>query len=300
MLNNAEIPLVTVITPAYNRASFLDETIQSVLSQDYPRLEYIILDDGSSDNTQEILDKYRDKVRIESHANMGETRTVNKGFTLATGQIIGVVNSDDPLLPGAIRKIVDVMLKQPEILVAYPDWNMVDEKGVVVQNIQTYQYNYFDMLRWHHCMPGPGTFFRREVVEKLGGRDPQFRYVGDFDFWLRAGLLGPFARVPDTLATFRVHADSASVSQMNHLMGEEHIRLVNKIFSLPNIPVDIIEIKREAISSANYIAGVVCGKQSFKEKMKYFSAAFCFAPLKYIGEYRARLIAMLQHIVSSI
>jgi glycosyltransferase involved in cell wall biosynthesis len=297
---NAKLPCVTVITPAYNRATFLDETILSVLRQDYPFLEYIILDDGSTDNTQEVLAKYKDKVRIESHSNMGETRTVNRGFSLATGEIIGVVNSDDPLLPGSINRIVETLLSQPEILIAYPDWHMVNDKGEVVEHIQTYEYSYINMLRWHHCMPGPGTFFRRSVIEQLGGRDPQFRYVGDFDFWLRAGLLGAFIRIPETLATFRVHSDSASISQQNLLMGEEHIRLVNKIYSIPELPTDIKKIMREAISSANYVAGVVCGASSTLAKIKYFSTAIYYAPLKYLGEYRKRLVAMLYHIAASV
>jgi glycosyltransferase involved in cell wall biosynthesis len=94
--------LVTIITPAYNRANYLDETIQSILNQDYPNLEYIVLDDGSKDNTVEVLKKYRGRIIWETHPNIGETRTVNKGLSMAHGDIIGIVNSDDPLLPGAV------------------------------------------------------------------------------------------------------------------------------------------------------------------------------------------------------
>jgi hypothetical protein len=177
---------------------------------------------------------------------------------------------------------------------------MIDESGNITENIKTFEYSYRDMLRRHHCYPGPGTFFRKSVVDKLGGRDPQFRYVGDFDFWLRAGLLGPFTRVPETLATFRVHPDSASVSQMNTLMGEEHIRLVDKILSLPEMPADLDSIRREARSSAYYIAGVVCGAKATAQKLRYFSAALYHAPFMYIGEYRERLYAMLQHILVSV
>jgi len=288
------LPLVTIITPAYNRASFLDETIQSVLSQDYPRLEYIILDDGSTDNTCEVLEKYQGQIYWESHSNMGETNTVNKGFKMAKGEIVCVVNSDDPLLPGAVSAIVERMRADPELIVVYPDWNMIDESGKVIKHIATFNYSYRDMLRWHHCMPGPGTFFRYEVVEKLKGRDPQFRYVGDFDFWLRAGLMGPLARIPKTLAKFRWHAGGASSSAQGATLAEEHIRLVEKIYSMPNLPQDLLAIKREAYSSAYFVAGVVCGDNVCGIRKKYYFRAITYCPWKYIFEYRGRLFVILR------
>jgi glycosyltransferase involved in cell wall biosynthesis len=288
------LPLVTVITPVYNRESYLDETVQSVLSQDYPNLEYIVLDDGSTDNSREVLKKYRDRLLLDSHKNMGETRTVNKGLDMARGEIVGVVNSDDPLLPGAISRVVEVMTARKDVIVVYPDWNMIDSSGREIRNIRTYDFTgYPDMIRRHHCLPGPAAFFRREIVEKLQGRDPQFRYVGDLDFWFRAGLLGPLARIPETLATFRVHPGSASVSQQGRVMAEEHIRVVDKVYALPDLPYDILDVKEEAYSSAYYMAGCSCGRRAFTSKVNYFLKALRHAPLKYLGEYRGRLVMMI-------
>lgn len=293
-INNKKFPLVTVITPAYNRASYLDETILSVLDQDYPKIEYIVMDDGSTDDTLKVIKKYKDKIRWDTHENMGETRTVNKGFLMASGEIIGVVNSDDPLLPGAISRIVELMMSRPELVVVYPDWNMIDSKGKVIQNIKTYDYtSYSDMIRRHFCLPGPGAFFWREVIEKLKGRDPQFRYVADLDFWFRACMLGPFARVPETLATFRVHPDSATVSHQGIVMAEEHIRLIEKMYSLYGLPDEVVKVKREAYSSAYYIAGCTCGKGALFAKLKYFLQSLYYAPFKYLGEYKGRLLMML-------
>lgn len=279
-------PLVTVITPTYNRADYLPETVESILSQDYPNLEYIVLDDGSKDNTKAIMENYRKRVVFVSHANMGETRTVNKGFEMAHGELVGVVNSDDPLLTTAIQTIVEFMADHPNIGIVYPDWDYIDASGQKIDHIQTFEYNYINMLRWHHCMPGPGTFFRREILERLGGRDPQFRYVGDFDFWLRAGLITEFARLPKTLATFRVHPNSASASQTSEIMSQEHITLINKIYSLPNLTQDAKRYKKEAYSSAYYIAGCVCQSCAFPVRRSYFLRAIRYAPLKYLGEYR--------------
>lgn len=293
MVMISELPLVTIITPTYNRADYIKEVIDSVLSQDYPRLEYIVLDDGSQDNTVEILKEYESNIRWESHLNMGETLTVNKGFKMASGEIIGVVNSDDPLLPGAVTAAAQLLQSRPDLLVVYPDWDMIDADGKVIQHIATFDYNYIDMLRWHHCVPGPGAFFRRFLLERLAGRDPQFRYVADFDFWLRSGLLGQFARIPHTLATFRWHAVGASSGGKGALMAEEHIRLVDKIYMMPELPREAVAVKSEAYSSAHYIAGAVCGEEALKERRHHFWQALKYRPGKYLFEYRDRLPTIL-------
>ena len=145
-MDRSELPLVSVITPAYNRASYLDETIQSVLGQDYTNIEYIVLDDGSTDNTRDVLEKYDGRIVWETHPNMGETRTVNKGFGMAHGEIVVVVNSDDPLLPGAVKAAVDFMESRPDVLVAYPDWNFIGPKSEVTEHIRVREYDYSFMV----------------------------------------------------------------------------------------------------------------------------------------------------------
>ncbi len=284
-------PRVSIITPAYNRAAFLDETIASVLSQDYPNLEYIILDDGSTDNTREVVSQYGDRITFDSHPNMGETRTVNKGFEMARGEIIGVVNSDDPLLPDAVKEIVGTMVKEPGIIVAYPDWDMIDSTGDKIGHRQTFDYDYVSMVRWFHCVPGPGAFFRKSVVKALGARDVQFRYVADLDFWLRAGLLGPFRRIPKTLATFRYHSQGASSNAQGKLMAEEHVRLAKKLFSMPNLPPEVAAVRREAFGSAYYTAALNMGDSFPGLRRRYFARALASAPVKYLfEEYRERLL----------
>jgi len=285
------LPLVSIITPAYNRQSLIEETIVSVIGQDYPNIEYLVLDDGSSDDTLSVIRKYAKHLRYETHPNMGETRTVNKGLGMVRGEIIAVVNSDDPLLPDAVKEIVGTMVKEPDIVVAYPDWEMIDSTGDKIGHRQTFEYSYTDMVRWFHCVPGPGAFFRKPLVRELGGRDEQFRYVADFDFWLRAGLLGPFKRVPKTLATFRYHSDGASSKAQGRLMAEEHIRLAKKFFSMPNLPAQIAAIRREAFGSAYYTAALNLGNASPWLKKFYFMAALSSAPKRYLfEEYRERLL----------
>ena len=255
---NDTSPLVSIITPAYNRASYLDETIQSVLTQNYPRIEYIVLDDGSTDNTGEVLAKYTGRITWETHANMGEARTVNKGWSMAHGEIVAVVNSDDPLLPGAISTAVAFMQSHPDIMIAYPDWNYIGPDSKVISHVRVPEYNYLRMLRQHHCMPGPGVFIRRKSFELTGMRDPEFKYVGDFEYWLRLGLYGKFTRIPKTLATWRVHAGAASLSQKGTAMANEHIRLVEEFYSRPDLPPEVRKVRAEAFSSAHLTAAACC------------------------------------------
>jgi glycosyltransferase involved in cell wall biosynthesis len=265
-------PLVSIITPAYNRAAYLDETIQSVLAQNYPRIEYIVLNDGSTDNTEEVLQKYTGHLIWETHPNMGETRTVNKGFGMAHGEIVAVVNSDDPLLPGAVRAAVAFMQSYPDILVAYPDWDFIDRDSIVTRHVQVPEYNYLYSLRRHYYMVGPGAFIRRKAFELTGMRDSAFKYAGDFEYWLRLGLYGQFARIPRTLATFRVHPDSATVSQKGHDMADEHIRLTKQFYSRPGLPPRVLKVHSQALAWAYLTAGIACGRARWLALWYYLRA----------------------------
>ena len=284
------LPLVSIITPAYNRAKYLEETIDSVLSQDYPRIEYIVLDDGSTDGTPEVLARYGSRIRWETHPNMGETRTVNRGFTLARGDIVAVVNSDDPLLPGAVRAAVEVFLERPDVLVAYPDWLTIDAQSETVRAILVPDYDYASMVRRFRCVVGPGAFMRRSAVERVDGRDSRYRYVADFDFWLRLGLLGPFTRIPRVLATFRVHPDSTSVAQRGQAMAEEHVQLARQFFGRPDLPPSIRRLEREARSFAFYYAGLAASPPSFLS-WGYFVKAVASHPMSVLLKWR--LLALL-------
>jgi glycosyltransferase involved in cell wall biosynthesis len=256
---NQNLPLVTIITPAYNRASFLDETIQSVLSQDYPYIEYIVLDDGSTDHTRQILEKYNGRIVWESHINMGETATVNKGFSMARGEIICVVNSDDPLLPGAVSHAVPLMQENPDVLAVYPDWDEIDPNSELIKQIQLPEYNILNMLTTFNVAMGPGTFFRRKVLDQVGMRDPNLKYTGDLEFWFRLALHGKLAHIPKALATHRTHPDSASVSDRGAIMAGELVSLVRKIYSHPDLPLEIRNIRAKVFCRAHHAAAKYCG-----------------------------------------
>lgn len=276
--NPAEPPLVTVITPTFNRAAYIAETIESVLRQSHPRLEHIVVDDGSTDGTPEVLARYADRVRVVRQANAGEPHAVNHGFSLARGEILGVVNDDDPVFPELVSSMVEAFDSRPDVLVAYPDWLLIDADGKTLAENKVVEYRYLDMLRWHHCMPGPGTFFRRRCLELEGGRDPSFRLVGDFEFWLRVGLHGPFVHVPKTLATWRWHGGSASVTDKGPQMAAEHVRILDKLYARADLPPEVREAEAFARASACYIAALKTCERSPAVARRYFLRTLRHAP----------------------
>ncbi|MBN1427559.1 MAG: glycosyltransferase [Anaerolineae bacterium] len=248
-------PLVTVITPTYNHANYLPEAIESVLSQDYPNIEYIVLDDGSTDGTRQVLEQYTGRLVWESHSNMGEARTVNKGWQMARGEFVFTLSSDDLMLPGLIDTSVKTMLLYPEALVTYPDWIVIDQLSRQVGYDPVPEFSYANMVRWHMCFPGPGSCIRRRAFALEPMRDPSLRFVGDFDYFLRLGLHGLFVHIPQTLAAWREHPSSITVSEQGAVMAEEHIRILNNLYQQANLPKDILRIRNEAYSAAYYVVG---------------------------------------------
>jgi glycosyltransferase involved in cell wall biosynthesis len=256
-MNDPKCPLVTIITPTYNRERELPETIDSVLTQTYPNIEYIVVDDGSRDRTVELLRDYESRLRWVTHPNRGEARTVNRGWGMARGSFIATVNSDDPVFPEFIEKAVAFMQERPDVLVGYPDWVMIDEVGRKIRDVQTLEYDHASMLRWHLCFPGPGALMRRRVLDLAGFRNPQYRFVGDFEYWLRVSLHGPFARIPHTLARWRDHAGATTNQKVGQLAAEVP-RMVEEFFRSPRVPPAVRAVEREARAAAHFIAGRQC------------------------------------------
>lgn len=266
-------PLVSIIVPSYNRAHLVGETISSVLAQDYPNLEVIVLDDGSADDTPTVLAAYGDRISWLRHDNMGETRTVNRGFSLANGEIFSVLSSDDVLLPGAVRAAVDLLQADRQVVVAYFDYLFIDDHGRILQLWKTFDYDLAQVLADCECPPGPGAFFRREVVEKAGGRDVSLRSVGDFEFWLRAALVGRLQRIPRYGSGFREHGHSTSVAGLNTEAGEELVGTVRSFLARPDLPEDVRAVRAKAMAAAYFVAGCRCGG-NFRYQLRCFARAF--------------------------
>jgi glycosyltransferase involved in cell wall biosynthesis len=247
-------PLVSVVIPTYNRERLLTEAIESVLAQDYPNLELIVVDDGSSDATPAVLERFAeahpDRFRGLSHENLGQARSLNRGFELARGELLGDLNDDNVLLPGATSKLVAALEASPEAVVAYPGYEWTDDRLQVIDTITPREFSLSESLRLHDCMVGPGALFRRAVIDEVGGWDPSFRYCPDWDFWLRAATVGRFVCVPEPLACYRGHREMLGRAGKGLDMAQEHIRLVDLAYSRNPDSRALAEIRDEAYRNA--------------------------------------------------
>lgn len=227
------IPVVSIITPVYNGEKYIVETIESVLQAKITvPYEYLVLNDGSADSTLKILQHYQSKIRIFSHENIGESRTVNRGLEMARGKYILVLSADDPMLSGDLVNKAVINLEANNCLVAlYPDWKIIDESGNTLKVNILPEYTDEIMIGHSRCLPGPGVVFRKDAAIKIGGRRAKWKYVGDYDFWLRLSREGKIERMPGVLAQWRNNLASTSISQRGLNMASERIKVIENFLS---------------------------------------------------------------------
>lgn len=228
-----KLPLISIVTPSFNQAQFIGETIDSILSQDYPNLEYFVMDGGSTDGTVAILKKYGNRIRWVSEHDRGQGDAINKGMRLSKGEIIGYLNSDDIYLPGALRKVGEYYAKTKADWIT-GDCLTIDERGAKSRHNWIFShYKQFLMaiyspltLRLADSMlPQPSTFWSRRAYQKVGDFNTSYHYALDYDYWLRLAkyYIPHDLRVP--LSGFRFHQDSKSQTGREKLMAEGMVTL---------------------------------------------------------------------------
>lgn len=215
-----EMPLVSIITPSYNQANFIRQTIESVLNQDYPKIEYIVVDGGSTDGSIEILKSYGSRLKWVSEEDTGQSDAINKGFRMAKGEVIAWINSDDVYEPGAVKAAVGFLEKNPDVGMVYSDCNVILEDGRRNGLIRAPEFNMHKQLNYANIPPQPTVFFRREVFEKVGYLDESLHYVMDYDYWIRIGRKFRIKKMPGVLANFRVWGTSKTVGSQHKFWNE--------------------------------------------------------------------------------
>lgn len=208
-----EKPLVSIVTPSFNQAVYLEETILSVLGQTYPRIEYIIIDGASQDGSLEIIRKYAGKLaHWISEKDKGQTDAINKGFALARGEFLAWLNSDDTLLPNAVEEAVDFLQAHPEVGLVYGDANYIDEKRRVIGKFSAAQTDLPRLRRGYVHIPQQASFFRKSLWDQVGPLDDSFFFAMDYDLWTRLAAVSELKYLPRTWANFRLHADAKTIT----------------------------------------------------------------------------------------
>lgn len=207
------LPLVTVVTPSLNQARFLERTIDSVLSQDFPRLEYIVVDGGSTDGSQDIIRKYSNRlVWWVSEPDAGQTDAINKGFAHARGDILAWLNSDDTWVPEAVSSVADAFAQQPDCGLIYGGANYIDEEDRIIGRFPASQTDYRLLRQGYVHIPQQAAFFRADLWRALGPLDPSLYFAMDYDLWVRIAMHAPVKYIPRVWANFRLHETAKTIA----------------------------------------------------------------------------------------
>jgi glycosyltransferase involved in cell wall biosynthesis len=222
-----ELPRVTVVTPSYNQGHFLRSTIESVLAQDYPNLEYIIIDGGSTDGTSRIAAEYSSRLRFISEPDRGQTHAINKGFRMAAGQIVAWLNSDDLYLPGAVRTAVRAIAANPEAGFVYGEGYLIDEKGEITQRFpHTQEFDLWRLVYLSDYILQQTCFFRKSALDAIGPLEESLRYGMDWDILIRLAQRFPVAYVRQYLGCLREYPTAKSFAG-----GAERARELHRILA---------------------------------------------------------------------
>jgi len=234
MTSKKQYPRISIITPSFNQGDFLEETILSVLEQGYPNLEFMIIDGGSADQSVEIIKKYEPYLAYWiSEKDQGQTHAINKGFKRASGELINWLNSDDMIVPGALKKLAQAAFKHPEADVYYGDYKAVDGAGKTLYQRKCAPYHPNTLFWGRQLSSQPAVFFRRDLLTRLGWLNEKQQFCMDTEFWIRIARNGAvFSQVTEPIGITRVHGD-AKTTLLQQVLRSEHKQIVEKYKAIP-------------------------------------------------------------------
>jgi hypothetical protein len=250
ILLSIEMTLVSIITPSYNQAEYLEQTMRSVLEQDYTPIEYIVIDGGSTDSSSEIIRKYTGRLAWWiSEKDAGQADAINKGLRRAQGEIVAWLNSDDLYLPGAVSQAAAAFQAHPEAGMVFGDAATIDPQGRTLNPLVFGDWGLPELMRFR-IICQPAVFMRRSVLEQAGSLDLNYHFLLDHHLWIRIARLGPIRHVPQVWAAARHHPGAKNVAQAPGF-GQEAIRLLGWMQSHPDL-APLVERDRRRIQAGAY------------------------------------------------
>jgi glycosyltransferase involved in cell wall biosynthesis len=278
-----ELPLVSIVTPSLNKGRFIEETILSIKNQTYPRIEHIVIDGGSTDETLDILRKYGDSLVWISEPDKGLYDASNKGLRMAKGEILGWLMADDTYMPQAVETAVKFLIEKPDVAMVYGKCNFIDEDAKFIREFPSAPFNLAALVRGPNIIPSPTVFFRKEVLASVGYFDTKLYMSADYDLFIRTGLRFRIEYIPKLLATYRLYPGTKSTSEY-HKFGADLIYIYDKLFSTPELPREVRRVRRQAYGFAYMTMTHYCANvQQMKECRKHLIKACMLRP-QYLKE----------------
>jgi len=225
---DANYPKISIVTPSYNQAEFLERTIFSVLNQNYPNLEYIIIDGGSTDGSVEIIKKYEKYLAYwVREKDKGQADAINKGFKKSTGGILAWLNSDDTYLPETFCEIAKNFSRNSGVDLIFGNIYFIDGSDKRIRELRFTEFDFSTLIYEGGNLHQTGTFWTRKIYDKVGGLNSNYKFCMDYDFFCRVAKVGKLCHVRDFLANFRMHANAKS-STISYIGQKEHKEIMRR------------------------------------------------------------------------
>lgn len=256
-------PKVSIVTPTYNYAKYCAELIESVMAQTYPQVEHVIVDDGSTDNTQEVLapllQRWAPRLRIIYQQNAGQAVAVNRGLLAATGDILLWINSDDLLAPWAVEEGIEAFRKCPDAAAVYGDWGIVDATGNLLETMKPGPATIDQLLLANFAIANCSLFIRKSILHDVGVLDPVLRYTLDWDYVVRIALRHKIVYSPSRpWSYYRDHSTTKSRSGQIAAAGE-YGYIYDRVLRPPAATSSIAGLRRRAQSRARWQSAICYG-----------------------------------------